>query len=339
MSLELSINNAGIPPNEFFPTPSLVDLQVVWNPIPATFYTLAIYDVDAPGSTADTPYLHLLVINIPGMDILSGNPLAEWLLPYPPPGSGLHRYVVNLYQQSDRIFDFPIRNRSQYPLLNFVRQHGLVSVASRIFVADPDTNTFYLQSSRPTSSFPTSTSFQKRVSFEEFSPPRTLFSSRSSSPISQSPSLIPSPPRSYSPPSLVSPRSPSVMMPRSPLPDPSFAPYTPIFTGGNPAHPKIRADSSLSDSQIKYCSCVVDVAAKNSDECNAGGKNMWGSEKCYNPYAVCAKSTHGSSKHCVDQYNFAAFTNQQLISLAYAHGIILGPSDTRESTIAKLMTK
>ena len=75
-------------------------LQFDWEDL-NVYNMLIIYDIDAPSPTnnKDSPYLHLLVTNIPGNDIISGQVVAGLVLPNPPKRSGPHRYLVEVYQQ------------------------------------------------------------------------------------------------------------------------------------------------------------------------------------------------------------------------------------------------
>lgn len=48
-------------------------------------------------------WLHWLVVNVPGMDVANGQLISEYFGPIPPSGSGLCRYVVLVYEQSDKL--------------------------------------------------------------------------------------------------------------------------------------------------------------------------------------------------------------------------------------------
>ena len=57
--------------------------------------------------------------------------------------------------------------------------------------------------------------------------------------------------------------------------------------------------NNLNNKQKKYCRCVLHVMKNNTNKCNANRK--WENKnKCYNPYATCAKSigTTTGSKTC-----------------------------------------
>jgi hypothetical protein len=64
-------------------------------------------------------YLHWMVGNIRGSDLATGDLLCEYLQPFPPSGTGYHRYAFVLYKQEARI-DFAKEKRAQgQPLVFF----------------------------------------------------------------------------------------------------------------------------------------------------------------------------------------------------------------------------
>jgi hypothetical protein len=64
---------------------------------PEKYYTLIMYDPDAVTSTNN--FVHWTVTNIKGNQITSGNPLLPYYGPHPPPGSGTHHYIFELFKQ------------------------------------------------------------------------------------------------------------------------------------------------------------------------------------------------------------------------------------------------
>jgi phosphatidylethanolamine-binding protein (PEBP) family uncharacterized protein len=60
------------------------------------YYTLVIYDPDAVGGT----YIHWLVTNITNNNINDGKTIIPYKGPAPPPNTGKHRYIFELYQQN-----------------------------------------------------------------------------------------------------------------------------------------------------------------------------------------------------------------------------------------------
>jgi len=106
----------------------------------------------------------------------------------------------------------------------------------------------------------------------------------------------------------------------------------------NSAHPLLLGNTSLSDTEQKFCSCVVKVAAAQPGACNL--EKAWfeqrDSKTCANPYAVCAHSVGTSTRKCNESYNYSQFTDQQLIALANLNNVTIS-SD--RATIISLLQK
>ncbi|XP_053617474.1 protein D2-like [Plodia interpunctella] len=100
-----------------FPSGAVVDLgnelskpqvaltpSVSWNAGDG-LYTVIMFDPDAPSPSNPfiSSFLHWLVINVQKDGIASGDTIAEYLHPYPPPFGDIHRYVFLVYQQRERL--------------------------------------------------------------------------------------------------------------------------------------------------------------------------------------------------------------------------------------------
>ncbi len=59
-------------------------------------YSLIMYDPNAVKGT----FIHWLKLNITSNDIRTGNIIIPYKGPAPPPGSGIHHYIFELYEQS-----------------------------------------------------------------------------------------------------------------------------------------------------------------------------------------------------------------------------------------------
>jgi hypothetical protein len=73
--------------------------QVSWTPAsPAARYTILCWDPDAPARA----WVHWLVVNCTGGggagSVKSGEVIAPWTPPAPPPGTGQHRYIFGLFE-------------------------------------------------------------------------------------------------------------------------------------------------------------------------------------------------------------------------------------------------
>jgi hypothetical protein len=77
------------------------------------FYTLILYDPDAVGGT----HIHWLITNITNNDIKTGNIIIPYKGPAPPPKSGKHRYIFNLYKQNG-VNNFEEINERVMPINN-----------------------------------------------------------------------------------------------------------------------------------------------------------------------------------------------------------------------------
>ena len=92
--------------------------------------SIVLADLDAP-SAADpvsAEYRHWLVVNIPGCDVTTGDELAPYAGPSPPSGSGLHRYVLFVFKQSNGKQQFEgvsSENRPNQNLRDFVKKWTL----------------------------------------------------------------------------------------------------------------------------------------------------------------------------------------------------------------------
>eukprot|EP01102_Stenamoeba_stenopodia_P019459 TRINITY_DN7358_c0_g1_i1.p1 TRINITY_DN7358_c0_g1~~TRINITY_DN7358_c0_g1_i1.p1 ORF type:complete len:396 (-),score=120.66 TRINITY_DN7358_c0_g1_i1:141-1328(-) len=91
---------------------------VTW-PAPSNedIFTLALVDIDSPGRDDPTkrPYLHWLVVNIPGNDVSKGQTLTQYLPALPHQGTGQHRLVFLLFSQKTGVVDVSTMN---LPVIN-----------------------------------------------------------------------------------------------------------------------------------------------------------------------------------------------------------------------------
>ncbi|KAK4286850.1 hypothetical protein Pmani_040062 [Petrolisthes manimaculis] len=93
------------------PREALCEPKVTYPSGPEDIWTLALTNPDGNLVQADTECLHWMVGNIRGSDVTTGEVLCDYLPPFPPRGSGYHRYVFVLYKQ-ERIVDFTQHKRN-----------------------------------------------------------------------------------------------------------------------------------------------------------------------------------------------------------------------------------
>ncbi|GJP51770.1 hypothetical protein CLOM_g10912 [Closterium sp. NIES-68] len=100
-------------------------------------YTLVMSDPDAP--SPDNPvaaeWLHWLVVNIPGATTLphssAGDPVTAYKGPSPP--MGVHRYVLALFRQPQRITAHAPAARKGFKARQWASQHGLGRPVAAVF--------------------------------------------------------------------------------------------------------------------------------------------------------------------------------------------------------------
>lgn len=82
-----------------------------------------------------------------------------------------------------------------------------------------------------------------------------------------------------------------------------------------------KPESNLSQSHQKYCRCIAKVAARNPEWCNRHGKWKMGAQGCYNPYAICTKSTKRTGqKRCLPYFDLENMTYKEVKALADMKG-------------------
>jgi phosphatidylethanolamine-binding protein (PEBP) family uncharacterized protein len=95
--MKIFYNGKIIKNNEFIKvTETKSEPLVNLNLDPNYYYTLILYDPDAVGGT----YIHWLKVNITNNDINTGNIIISYKGPSPPPKTGIHHYIFELYKQN-----------------------------------------------------------------------------------------------------------------------------------------------------------------------------------------------------------------------------------------------
>ncbi|XP_026327593.1 OV-16 antigen-like [Hyposmocoma kahamanoa] len=103
--------------DELTPTQVTNEPTLTWNAAVGQYYTLIFTDADAPSRNTpeDRQMLHWLVGNIPGSNVSAGDIIAEYIGPGPGEGSGLHRYVLLVYQQPSKLTFDELRMNNTSP--------------------------------------------------------------------------------------------------------------------------------------------------------------------------------------------------------------------------------
>lgn len=78
-----------------------------------------------------------------------------------------------------------------------------------------------------------------------------------------------------------------------------------------------KQNNNLTDQQKKFCECTIKVSSKQPEQCNID--KAWFQQRegkqCYNPYAVCAKSTGtsvGRSNLCEQNFDYESISDREL---------------------------
>ena len=102
----------------------------VWTPpTPPTLYSIMCWDPDASAKS----FLHWLVVNCKGSDNSDGKVLAKWSPPSPPPGTGEHRYIIMLFEQTKPIDISEITERGNFNPNTFATANGMKALMYRGF--------------------------------------------------------------------------------------------------------------------------------------------------------------------------------------------------------------
>lgn len=271
-----------------YPIEDFTFMQFDWKTNPNFFYTLIM-------RKKSTSKFNYFVINIPGNVIDNGSTVIDFFVPE----FDLTKkstFYVEVYEQ-EYLLTQKILSQS---LEKIIKENDIALVYRVSVIVDPKNNSFYIENRNQI----------PNASIKSRSPRKSSRSPRGSS---KSPSKNKS--NNVSP---VRTRG----RPRKTV----DAQKSPRKTSPKPhVHTRIiKKTSPLTERQKKYCSCVVQVAEKQNDNC-LSGKN-WrktvDGKQCYNPYAVCAKSTGGGNKNCGDNYNYNKMTNAELMKYRLLSGKI-----------------
>lgn len=136
MSLEIELNDQTVYSSEdgsqFIHTESVNsdkknEIDIDFSSEKGQLYTAVLVDLDAPypEKSTNSPYLHLLAVNIPGDNIEDGDIIMPYQTPQPPKDSLPHSYVLNVYKQQYRFQPFSLQDRNQFALMSFEQTNGL----------------------------------------------------------------------------------------------------------------------------------------------------------------------------------------------------------------------
>ncbi|KAK9890520.1 hypothetical protein WA026_010596 [Henosepilachna vigintioctopunctata] len=122
--------------------------ELEWKDDDSALYTICMLDPDAP-SKADQrfrEFLHWLVVNAPMNNVKKGTTIAEYVGAAPPKGTGLHRYIILVYKQKEKlrcdekkITSKTTSGRAMFSNKAFARKYDLgLLIAGNLFLSEWD---------------------------------------------------------------------------------------------------------------------------------------------------------------------------------------------------------
>jgi phosphatidylethanolamine-binding protein (PEBP) family uncharacterized protein len=316
------------------------DLKIKWPSNLGQYYTVVMYDLDAPypGRPNKSPFLHYLVVNVQDNSINSGQTLAKYISPYPPTDSPPHRYVVEVYVQQNLKTDVTLpSSRDNFDVRKYANEYGDEIISSQQFKVShilPTVRASLLVSQQyvPT---PVPQTFVPTPVPQTYVP----------TPVPQR--YIPTPVPKSVPPytqTFVPPSVPQQYIPTN-INRIKYVPFevptnNPTNTHSNSNKPEyFKDETDLGEHQQKYCRCVLHAAAKQPDWCleDKAWRDKREGATCYNPYAVCAKSTGTSSRSCGSNYDYQNFPDDELISYARLSKVHIPLPYNRQQMINNIM--
>lgn len=122
--------------------------ELEWRDENTSLYTIFMIDPDAPSRNDHRfrEFLHWLVINAPLNNIKRGDTIAGYVGAGPPKGTGLHRYIILVFKQKERIKFEEAKisknsafGRARFSNKAFARKYNLGPlVAGNIFLSEWD---------------------------------------------------------------------------------------------------------------------------------------------------------------------------------------------------------
>ncbi|KAM4691197.1 large ribosomal subunit protein mL38 [Rhinophrynus dorsalis] len=89
--------------NVVSPSEALLSPEVTFEAEEGSLWTLLLTNPDGHLRETDSEYVHWLVGNIPGNQVLSGDQICHYFPPFPAKGTGYHRHIFLLFKQEQHI--------------------------------------------------------------------------------------------------------------------------------------------------------------------------------------------------------------------------------------------
>lgn len=291
-------------------------------------YTLLLIDNDRPypNNRIDSPYLLTLIIDIPGNNYENGYAEMPYEAPQVPEDSAPHRLTLLIFQQTRhlsrgeptlRMQPRPHRVRAGFNLGQYLHRHRdelyqiarfdfYVAARQRGQIRAGEMNRQQLVGPTPMLVSEQFRNVQNRCGCSGSSYVNN-FASIAPTTVALAASILAAPTDKT-----------SLTAPQVKLPSPAVLAPVAKAAALYQTH-RIVANAPIEEQEAKYCSCVLQVQAKDRHQpsCTAG---IWGSTRsCVNPYAVCHASVGGAYiRDCAKYYNWQELSDDELMGYAAA---------------------
>jgi len=309
-----------------------------WPMEPSETYTIIMIDHDAPypQQPTESPFLHWMQANIS-----EHNPVGDTVIPYmapsPPRDSDAHRYEIFVFAQpSVPLSAHGPHQRSAFAVQRFARRHRLIPVGSVQF------------STGGIASAPSSSPALPRP-LQPVAPQMLPISQPVARYLPSFPTITPAPvvaPQQLAAPAMrrggkstrtATGGTSTGQGTRNP-------PKTQTVPGGK--IPYMLPGAVISESDARTCRCTLHVGARQPSWCLAEkayfqkrtDPQSGQVETCYNPYAVCVKSTGRAYPGiCGENFNYDEIPDEELRAFAYLHSGVAVPKPwTRDAQLHEI---
>ena len=134
-NIDIKYNDKTVKNNLFLTTAETqIEPKISYNSNNNNLYTFLMHDPDS----IHGDYCHWLIINIPDNNLNNGDIILPYKGPSPPPKTGVHRYIFELYKQNNRLnpLDTVERNISMSDIKNKVGISSLVPISKIHFLSE-----------------------------------------------------------------------------------------------------------------------------------------------------------------------------------------------------------
>jgi phosphatidylethanolamine-binding protein (PEBP) family uncharacterized protein len=133
-NIDIKYNDKTVKNNIFLtPAETQIEPKISYNSN-NDLYTFLMHDPDS----IHGDYCHWLIINIPGNKLNNGDTILPYKGPSPPPKTGIHRYIFELYKQNNRLepLETVERNISMNDIKNKIGISSLVPISTIQFLSE-----------------------------------------------------------------------------------------------------------------------------------------------------------------------------------------------------------